>query len=167
MGLQPRIAGERFGLSDLIQEGFTQDNLDSVYPPNDTLDPENTPKGCLPGSVAGIYGDLLVGKADDTHRPVGLFLEGASNVGFTGNTAAGSGKLTFYKNGGSYEIDIYETRNASNSDDLVYRAGDSLYTSSRGFLTQEAGPGWMSEELAVVTKAPSAADPVMWIDLRI
>lgn len=167
MGLEIRVAGERFGYSDLIPEAFTQDNLDDCFVPNDVLDPETTPKGVLGGSVAGLYGDLRVGKADETHRPVGLFLEGAQNVSFVSNSAAGSGKLTYMKGGGSYEVDIYETRNAANSEDLVYVAGDSLYTSARGFLTQEPGPGWMSGVIAVVIKAPSASQPTMWLDLRI
>lgn len=167
MGLEPRIPGERFGLADLVPEGFTQDNLDPRWVPNDTLDPETVQKGVLGGSVAGIYGDLLVGRADDAHRSVGLFQGDAQGISFVGNSAAGSGKLAYFKNGGSYEIDIYETRNATDTDDLVYIAGDSLFTSARGFLTREPGPGWMNEVLALVIKAPTAADPVMWIDLRI
>lgn len=167
MGLEIRIAGERFGFADLVPEAFTQDNLSDCFVPNDTLDPETTPKGVLGGSVAGLYGNLLVGKADETHRPVGLFLKDARTIEFIGNSAAGSGKLTYLKNGGSYEVDIYETQCADGSQALIYAPGDSLFSSARGFLSKEPGPGWSEEELALVIKAPTAADPVMWIDLRI
>jgi len=167
VGLQIRHAGTRFGEADLIAEAFTQDNLDQLWVPNDTLDPEKTLKGVLGGSVAGLYGNLIVGRADNDHRAVGLFYGDAQGIPYVGNSAAGSGKLTYMKDGGSYEVDIYETRNASDTEDLIYIPGDSLFTSARGFLTREPGPGWMAEVLAVVTKAPSPSDPVMWLDLRI
>lgn len=167
MGLEIRCAGIRFGLASLVPEAFTQDNLDPRWSPNDTLDPEITPKGVLGGSVAGVYGDLLVGRADETHRPVGLYEMNAQGINYVGNSAAGSGKLTFMTSGGCYEVDVYETRNATGATDLIYTAGDSLYTSARGFLTNEPGPGWMSREIAAVFKAPSPAEPTMWVMLWI
>lgn len=167
MGLQIRIAGERCGLAELVPEGFTQDNLDPQFPPCDALDPETVPKGVLGGSVAGLYGNLLVGRGDATHRAVGLFERDARGDNLVGNSAAGSGKLTYMKGHGSYEIDIYETRTWTDSEDLIYLPGDSLFISMRGFLTRESGPEWCEEVIAVVIKAPTAADPVMWIDLRI
>lgn len=166
MGFETRIAGQRFGNALLISEAFEYDNQSAEFPPCDALD-DSTPKGVLAGTVAGLYGDLLVGRADQDHRAVGLFVENAQNIDYRGHSPLGSGKLTYMKGMGSYEIDVYETRNAGNSEDLVYVAGDSLYTSARGFLTKEQGPGWQAEVLGVVAKAPTAADPIMWVDLRI
>lgn len=167
MGIEVRIEGNRFGIMDLVEDAFTQDNLDHMFPPNDTLNEETTPKGVLGGSVAGLHGDLLAGKADATHRPIGLFLVDAQDFDFVGTSAAGSGKLTVLQGMGIYEVDIYETRNCANSQDLVYSAGDNLFSSERGFLTTEPGAGFLCELIAVCVKAPTTADSTMWLALRI
>lgn len=167
MALEIREAGQRFGISILIPEAFTQNNLDPMYPPNDCLDPNLPSLGVLGGSVAGLYGDLLVGKADASHRPVGLFIEDATGPGLVGNPPAGSGILVYVKGMGTYEVDVFETRSVDRTTELVYVAGDSLYVSSRGFLTKEPTSGYQTEVLGVVVKAPVASNPVMVLDLRI
>ena len=127
----------------------------------------NTPRGVLGGSVAGISAglDYTVVPCTDELRPVGLFVNDAAGAAFENSPAVASGKIAIMKAQASIEVDVYETKNALNTADLVYAVGNLLYCSAQNFLTNE-----ISTEgtiIAIVTKAPSTASPTIGMDMRI
>ena len=63
------------------------------------------------------------------------------------------------------EVDVYETRNAADTLDIVYAVGNLLYCSAQGFLTNEVSTD--ATVIGVITKAPSTASPTIGLDGRI
>jgi len=127
----------------------------------------NTPRGVLGGSVAGISPglDYTAVPCTDTLRPIGLFVNDAAGAAFENSPAVASGKVAVIKGQPSVEVDVYETRNAADTDDLTYAVGDLLYSSAQGLLTNE-----LSTEgtvIGVLTKAPSTSSPTIGLDARI
>jgi hypothetical protein len=127
----------------------------------------NTPRGVLGGSVAGISAglDYTAVPCTDLLRPIGLFVNDAAGAAFENSPAVASGKVAVMKGMASVEVDVYETRNALDTADIVYAVGNLLYCSAQGFLTNEVSTE--GTVIAVCTKAPSVASPTLGIDMRI
>lgn len=158
------IRGQLNSIPVLSDDCFTKANY-GVHP-NDTLS-VNTPRGVLGGSVAAVSAglDYTVVPGTDTLRPVGLFVNDAAGAAFENSPAVASGKVAVMKAFASGEVDVFETRNAADDDDLVYTVGDKLYSSAQGLLTNEASSE--GTVIAILTKAPSTVSPTLGIDLRI
>jgi hypothetical protein len=127
----------------------------------------STPRGVLGGSIAAVSAgnDYVVVPCDLSTMPVGLFVNDAAGAAFDNAPAVASGKVTVIKGMASVEVDVFETRNAANSGDLVYVVGQPLYSSAQGFLTNEVSTS--AVVVGVVTKIPTTASPVLGLDMRI
>ena len=164
MALTILIRGQLSSIPVLSDDCFTKANY-GVHP-NTTLS-VNTPRGVLGGSVAAVSAglDYTVVPGTDVLRPVGLFVNDAAGAAFENSPAVASGKVAVMKAMASVEVDVYETRNAIDTADLVYTVGDKLYCSAQGLLTNE-----QSTELTVIgicTKRPTTASPTLGLDERI
>lgn len=165
MSLTILIRGHQKSIDVLADVCFTQANFGNNT--NTTLS-VNTPRGVLGGSVAAIStvgGDYTAVAGNLINMPTGLFMNDAAGAAFENSPAVASGKLAIIKAMASVEVDVYETRNAANSADLVYSQGDKLYSSVWGFLTNEASTS--AVVVGICTKAPSVASPTLGLDMRL
>ena len=121
----------------------------------------------LGGSVAAVSAglDYTVVPGTNQLRPVGLFVNDAAGAAFENSPAVASGKVAVMKAMASVEVDVYETRNAADTADLVYAVGDLLYCSAQGLLTKEVSTE--GTVIGVCTKAPTTASPTLGLDMRI
>jgi len=125
----------------------------------------DTPDGALGGMVAMYSGNYEVTIGDGTKTPVGIFINDAAGSPFENTPAVASGKCPMTTSMGSYETDIYETRNEANALDLVYAVGDPLYCSQNGLITKD--PATSAVIIGVVAKAPTATDPFLGFNQKI
>lgn len=131
----------------LAADGFTQNNPNVVTTGanKSTTIPVNVKKGVLGGSVAFIRPELgsnVVGGAVQVGgnyvaktRPLGLFINDAAGNAFENTPAVASGKAPFLR-GGAVGVKLYETQQqVGGSTALTWSAGDFVYGSVNGFLT--------------------------------
>lgn len=162
MALRILNPGVRNSLSTLATGAFTRQNYGATGATSTRITAD-TPDGALGGMVAKYSGNYEVDISDD-HSVAGVFINDAAGSPFENTPAVASGKNPMMTGQGSYESDLYETRNEADAADLTYTAGASLYVSDFGLLTSE---NTGSIALGVVSKAPSANDPWLGFDLRI
>lgn len=158
-------------LGNLTATGLTQDNTsgNAQKTENSRLGTD-TPKGILGGSVVAVSSTAgsgyIVAADGDTNTPVGIAENNAVGYPYESSSGVASGKLPYLCGSGSvFSTDIYETRNADDNADLTYEAGDELYPSQNGLLTNEDAGGGVV--VGVVLTAPSTSDPFMVVQLRI
>jgi hypothetical protein len=112
----------------------------------------------------GASGTVVRSAAADTDV-VGIVVNNAVGYPYESSSGVGSGKCVYLHGASSvFTTDLYETRNAANSADLAYSAGDLLYASQNGLLTNQSGGGTI---VGVVLIAPSTTDPFMAVQMRI
>jgi hypothetical protein len=164
MALRILIPGDRNSLSTLAASAFTRQNYGAqgATSARITID---TPDGALAGMVA-MYSDNYEVDVCSNYKAVGLFLNDASGAPFENTPTVASGKLTVMRSMGSYETDVYETKDEAGAQDLTYTAGDLLYVSDFGLLTSEDLSA-KCRPVARTTKAPSATDPWLGLDLLV
>ena len=161
--------GIRNSIEMLDDDAFTQSNRvgNAQLEKNTTLD-DVEKLGVLAGSVAASKGEGVVGAGEDSNdKVVGLFVNDAAGNAFESTSAAASGKGVYVHGMGTYEVGIFETRNAADDDDLKYVAGDLLYCSQNGLLTKETGGHADAVVIGVCMKAPTSEDPTMRVNLRV
>lgn len=98
------------------------------------------PDGQLGGHVAVHTGSFEIGVMTDpdTEPPLGLFINDAAGSPFENTPAVGSGKSPFVSGAGSVvEVDIFEVWLADNSTPITYAAGDLVWGSPNGLVTNE------------------------------
>lgn len=167
--------GIRNTVSELDDASFTKSNKvgNPQLVANTTLaDVEKI--GILAGSVAASTGENVVGAGAGPADPVlGLYVNDAAGNAFESTSSASSGKGVYVHGMGTYEVGIYETHDYAGSASILasYGAGDSVYCSRNGLLTIKEGllNGAVPDDavvVGIVIKAPTAADPVMIINLR-
>lgn len=129
--------------------------------------------GCLAGSVAAVKGEGVLGAgASDDDGIVGLFVNDLAGNAYESTSAAASEKGVYVHGMGTYEVGIYETCNLAGESIMTsYAFGAKLYCSQNGLLTVEAGLNGGSASanavvMGLITKAPSASDPVMRFNLK-
>jgi len=150
--------GHRNALDKLRTSDFLRRNYGVL---TSTTITSATPDGVLGGMVTVTTASREVGVYSGSGIPRGIFVKSSAGEPFENTPAAASEKVTFCIGNGSYEADIYET--ADSLGDLVYSAGDALYASSNGLLTnslESSGSGIV----AVCTKVPTASDPWLGFD---
>lgn len=164
MALEILIRGMLNAIPELSDVCFTKTNYGVNT--NTTLS-VNTPNGVLGGSVAAVSAglDYTVVPGTDQLMPVGLFVNDAAGAAFENSPAVASGKVTVMKGQASVEVDVYETRNAADTEDLTYTVGNKLYCSAQGFLTNEASSE--GTVIGVCMKVPVTASPTLGVDMRI
>lgn len=157
MALRILYPGDRNTLSTLSSSGFSRQNYGAVGMTSARITADS-PDGVLGGMVADYSDNYETDICGAQNQPVGIYLNDAAGEPFENTPAVASGKVTMMTSLGSYETDIYETRNEANNADLVYAAGDKLYCSKNGLLTN-ASDAANTFLVAVVSKAPTATDP--------
>ena len=122
---------------------------------------ECAPYGVLGGSVAMLSGkkeyEVVAATGAEGTLAVGLFLNNAEGAPFENAPAIASGKVSVCQKQASVEVDLYER--------VEFKEGDKLYSSANGFLTNVESPN--KQVIGVCTKAPTAADPLLGLDLYI
>ena len=128
---------------------LTKDNS-SVFP--------NAPKGILGGSVVAVTGAGVIGAANATTKAVvGLAINDAVGHAFESSSAAGSGKLPYLCGAGAVAaVDKYEN--------VSFTAGQELFASANGFLTNVDGGGSV---VAICLVPPTATNPQLTVQLRV
>jgi len=110
-----------------------------------------------------------------TLKPLGLFINDSLGNPFENTPGVASGKGPYLCGRGTVGVDLWETQNqASGSAAVVYAAGNVLYASSNGLITnvladayeQQASSG-TATIIGIVKVAPDANNSLMVIDLRI
>jgi hypothetical protein len=140
---------------------------------NTTLD--SSIQGILSGQVLEIKGDGIVGAADSTNDGtapvVGLAVNNAVGYDYESMSGAASEKAPYIHGTGSVvAVDVYETVEIDGSTGIDYAAGDKLYASQNGLLTNASGldtVGAGATVVGIVLVAPSASNPFMYVQLSV
>ena len=153
MSLQIFHRGTNNSLYKLGAVCFTKTNPEAVAGPN-------APYGVLGGSVAALSGedDYEVVPGDGTKIAVGLFLNNAAGAPFENAPAVASGKVAVTQKQASVGTDYYDKG-------VTFAIGDKLYSNADGFLTNVTSAN--GQVIGVCTKVPSAADPILGLDMYI
>ena len=153
--------------TDLTQANYNNGNPESVI--NTRLSP-NTPKGLLAGSVvkcsttAGTV-QKAVGAASE--GALGIVINNAVGYPFESSSGVASGKCPYLHGSGTvFSTDLYETFRQAGLVALAYAAGDALYASRNGLLTNY-NESSANEVIGIVLIAPSTSDPFMVVQMRI
>ena len=164
MALRILYPGDRNTLSTLASSAFTRQNYGAVGMTSTRITADY-PDGALGGMIAMYSGNYEVTISDGTKQPAGIFINDAAGSPFENTPAVASGKCPMVMSMGSYETDLYETRNEANALDLTYAVGDPQYTSKNGLLTKDSATSTVI--VAIVAKAPTATDPFLGFNNRI
>jgi len=164
MALRILFPGDRNSLSTLAPGAFTRQNYGAAGATSARITADS-PDGALAGMVA-MYSGNYECDICTAYKPVGIFVNDAAGAPFENTPAVASGKVTVMTSMGSYETDLYETRDEADANDLTYTAGELLYVSDFGLLTAE---DLSAKCIAVarISKAPTATDPWLGFDLLV
>lgn len=183
--------GFRNSVGILSPDAFTQANPVAVTgihasSPSTTLAGVSQ-LGVLGGSVAftrpdagnGYIGGPVEGSADDTLvKPLGLFINDANGNAFENTPGVASNRGPYFSGQGCFGLSVYETQNLETGAALTWSAGDLVYASRNGLLTNlnDDGNSYESYEasadntgvvMGVVKVAPDADNSLLVIDLRV
>lgn len=110
-------------------------------------------------------------------RPLGIFLNDAVGNAYENTPGVASGRGTYVCGSGTcIGVTLYETEHlqgGSAGTDLVYAAGDLLYASANGLLTNRSADAYETLQgatatiMGVVKAAPDANTPMLILDLRV
>lgn len=155
-------------LMNLTEADLTQDNrVGNTQKTSNTRLSSDTPKGLLAGSIVAVgatSGTVVAAAAADTDV-VGVVVNNAVGYPYESSSGVASGKCVYLHGCSSvFTTDVYETRNAANTADLTYSAGELVYSSQNGLITNESGGGTV---VGVILIAPSTTDPFMAVQMRI
>lgn len=163
---------------NLNDAGLTQDNrVGNDQKKNNTRLTSATNKGILAGSVVAVAGDRIIGpcagdSASTADKAVGVAINDAVGNANESSSGAASGKVVYcHGSGTQFRTDIYETKGTDGTASVTYTAGDFLYPSQNGLLTNTQGMDntglTYSTLVGIVLKAPSSSDPYMTVQMRI
>lgn len=165
-------------LGSITSAGLTQDNrVGNAQKANNTRLNSNTNKGILAGSVVAVAGNGEIGPcAGDSSatadKAVGIAVNDALGNAYESSSAVASERVVYMHGTGSvFKTDIYETKGTDGTAAVTYTAGDKLYASQNGLLTNTSGMDntnlTYSTELGIVLSAPTATDNYMTVQMRI
>ena len=140
-----------------------------------------TPKGILAGSVVAVAGDGSIGPCagDSTtvfDKAVGIAVNNALGNPYESSSAVASNKVVYAHGTGTViRTDIYETVLNSDGVTLInYTAGDKMYPSQNGLLTNASGLVDAScitlgnaTLMGILLQKPTGTDPYMVVQLRV
>jgi hypothetical protein len=158
--------------------GLTQDNrVGNVQKVGNTRLSAKTNKGILAGSVVAVVGSALAGPCagDSTtvfDMAVGIAVNDALGNPYESSSAVASQKVVYAHGTGTViSTDIYETKQTDGTTPVSYAAGDKLYASQNGLITNASGlanaPGAMATLVGILLKVPTSTDPYMVFQLKI
>ena len=165
--------------------GLTQDNrVGNVQKVANTRLTTNTNKGILAGSVVAVVGSNLIGPCagDSTtanDMAVGIAVNDAVGNPFESSSAVASQRVVYAHGSGTvFQADIYETFATDGSTPVAYAAGDLLYASQNGLLTNASGLAHSptgstlaqynrATVVGILLKIPTATDPYMTVQMKI
>lgn len=178
--IHPLYMGLRVSGQPYTPDAYTQTN-----PCNVTINVSSTlagitQRGVLGGSAAFTRPDIANGAVGGPPavynakvRLLGLFIADANGMPFENMPGVASGEASYYADGGTYASKIYETKNLSTGAPLVYSAGDELWPSKNGFVTNVADDLNTYEQgsgrtlVAILKYAPDPSNPFMVFCLRL
>jgi len=165
-------------IGQITTAGLTQDNRvgNDQKKNNDRLT-ANTNKGILAGSVVAVVGEGLIGPclADSTFadKAVGVAVNDALGNPYTSSSAVASERVVYAHGTGTvFSTDIYEVVEADGTGALGFAAGQLVYASQNGLLTNSVGlagsPALTGKTVVgIILKAPSPTDAYMTVQMRI
>lgn len=182
--------GIRNSLGILTADAFTQTNppVDTTAGHISTTLSGITKKGVLGSSIAftrpdagnGYHGGpVLVGGVKVAgQKPLGIFINDALGNAYENTPGVASGRGPYLSGRGTLGLSLWETQNQSSGAALTYTAGDALYASINGFVTNLLADAYeynVSGQndikfvtlVGVVKVAPDANNSLMVIDLRL
>ena len=165
-------------LGTITDAGLTQDNrVGNAQKANNTRLTTSTNKGILAGSVVAVAGDGTIGPcAGDSSavadKAVGIAVNDALGNAYESSSAVASKRVVYAHGSGSvFKTDIYETKATDGTANVTYTAGDFLYASQNGLLTNTSGMDntnlTYSTLIGIVLDAPSSSDAYMIVQMRI
>lgn len=163
-------------IGKITSAGLTQDNrVGNDQKANNTRLNANTNKGILAGSVVAVAGDGEIGPcAGDSSsvadKAVGVAINDALGNAYESSSAVASERVVYLHGTGSvFRTDIYETKATDGTAAVTYTAGDFVYASQNGLLTNVSGMDntTYSTLIGIVTQAPSSTDAYMTVQMRI
>lgn len=166
-------------LGAITSGGLTQNNrVGNAQKVANTQLNASTPLGILAGSVVAVAGDLSIGPcAGDSSttfdKAVGIAVNNAVGNPFESSSAVSSGVCVYACGSGTILSTFnYETALTNGSTlSPAYAAGDKLYSSKNGLLTNVGGLDntglTYSTLIGICLKAPSATDLTMVVQLKI
>jgi hypothetical protein len=157
---------------------LTQDNrVGNVQKVGNTRLTAKTNKGILAGSVVAVVGSALIGPCagDSTtvfDMAVGIAVNDALGNPYESSSAVASQKVVYAHGTGTViSTDIYETKHTDGTTPVSYAAGDKLYASQNGLITNASGlanvPGAMATLVGILLKVPTSTEPYMTFQLKI
>ena len=171
---------------DLTQVNWTAGNTQQGL--NTRLNAK-TNKGLLAGSVVAVAGEGTIGPCagDSTlvyDRAVGICVNDALGNPYESSSAVASNKVVYMQGSGTvFKTDIYETiiyGGSSSASTISYAAGDKLFASKHGLLTNSQGMQYAAAittptaaglafmtQVGILLQAPTSADPWMVVQLTI
>lgn len=133
--------------------------------------------GLLAGSVVAIVDAATVGAAlADTGvlaGIVGIAVRNSAGDHFESTSSYGSGGITYLHGTNTLvEVAVFETVAFDATTPLTYAAGENLYASQNGLLTNAAGleggaAAAGATVVAIVIDPPTTSNPVMTVQLRV
>jgi hypothetical protein len=163
----------------IVAAGLTQDNRvgNNQKTGNSRLNAA-TPKGILAGSVVAVAGDGLIGPCAGDSTTVADMAVGIAVINALGNpyessSAVASNRVVYAHGTGTViRTDIYETvKNSDGVTLITYTAGDKMYASQNGLLTNADGlistPTATYTLMGILLQKPTGTDPYMVVQLRV
>lgn len=161
----------------IVAAGLTQDNrVGNAQKANNTRLNSNTNKGILAGSVVAVsssgYIGPCAGDASANDLAVGIAVNDAVGNAYESSSAVASERVVYAHGTGTVlSTDIYETKATDGTAAVTYTAGDKLYSSQNGLITNSGGmslvPSAYHTLIGILLKVPTATDPYMTLQMRI
>ena len=165
--------------------GLTQDNrVGNVQKAANTRLTTSTSKGILAGSVVAVVGSNLIGPcaggdSSSNDMAVGIAVNDAVGNPYESSSAVSSQRVVYAHGSGTvFQTDIYETFADDGLTAIKYAAGDYLYSSINGLLTNTSGlenvptSGSVAVNarytvIGIVLVPPTATAPYMTVQMKI
>lgn len=162
----------------ITSDGLTQDNrVGNAQKAANTRLNSATNKGILAGSVVAVCGEGLIGPCltDSTafDKAVGIAINDAVGNPYESSSAVASQRVVYAHGTGTViKTDIYEVYQSDGVTPITYTAGDKMYASQNGLLTNGSGlkvPNVVGAQtlIGILLQKPTSTDPWMVVQLRI
>lgn len=164
---------------DIVASGLTQNNrVGNDQKANNSRLNSNTNVGILAGSVVAVAGNGTIGAcAGDSSsvydKAVGIAVNDAVGNAYESSSAVASGRCVYLHGSGAvFKTDIYETVATDGTTAVTYTAGDKLYPSQNGLITNSSGMANTPDanyntNVGILLSAPTVSDAYMTVQMRI